>query len=103
MKSILILLLILMTKVLSIKHVSKAHLSTPPLKKCINCKYYIPNKDIDDVIFAKCLYNPIKLNKVFNLISGELIEDNSEYEYCTTARHYEYLCGIYGKNYRPKK
>jgi hypothetical protein len=72
-------------------------------KKCFHCKYYIPNQHVNDVVFGKCLYNPVKLDKVYNLISGELIEDNSEYEYCTTARHYNYLCGPDAKNYITKK
>jgi len=69
------------------------------IKKCIDCKYYLQNKYIDDQIFGKCLFNPTKLDKVFDLISGELIEDNSEYAYCVTARQFEYLCGVSGKNY----
>jgi hypothetical protein len=87
--------LILVTKTLSLQ------LHTQ--KNCINCKYYIQNQYIDDKIFGKCLYNPNKLHKIFNLITGELIEDNSDYEYCTTARQFNYLCGASGKNYRPKK
>jgi hypothetical protein len=72
------------------------------IKKCINCKYFIQNKHVNDIIFGKCFYYPLKLDKVFNLISGELIEDNSDYEYCITARNYNNLCGPNGKNYLEK-
>jgi len=57
------------------------------------------NKYVSDTLFGQCLFNPTKLDKVFDLISGELLEDNSEYEYCITARQFEYLCGVSGKNY----
>lgn len=88
----LFILLVLLTKTVSI----------PTQKKCIDCKYYIQNQYVSDKIFGKCLYNPIKLNKIFDLITGELIADTSEYEYCTDARYFEYLCGASGKNYIPK-
>jgi hypothetical protein len=71
-------------------------------KNCFNCKYYIQNKYVNDIIFAKCIYYPIKLDKVFDLISGKLIEDNSDYQYCITARTYNNLCGSSGKNYQEK-
>ena len=90
LKSILLLLLIIQIK------------SIKPIIKCSNCKYYLPNKYINDIIFSKCLYNPTKLEKVYNLITDELIKDNSDYEYCTTARNYEYLCGKDAKFYTPK-
>jgi hypothetical protein len=72
------------------------------LKKCINCRYYIQNKYVTDISFGKCTYYPLKLDKVFDLISGKLIEDNSDYEYCITARNYNNLCGSSGKNYQDK-
>ena len=68
-------------------------------KFCVNCKYFMQNKYVSDTLFGQCLFNPTKLDKVFDLISGELIEDNSEYAYCVTARQFEYLCGVSGKNY----
>jgi len=71
-------------------------------KKCFNCKYYIQNKYVDDIIFGKCAYYQLKLDKVFDLVSGKLIEDNSDYEYCITARNYNNLCGSSGKNYQEK-
>ena len=61
-------------------------ISTPLQKKCITCKYFMQNKYVSDTIFGQCLFNPTKLDKVFDLISGELIEDNSEYEYCVKGR-----------------
>ena len=75
--------------------------SSKPVIKCSNCKYYLPNKY--DAIFSKCLYNPTKLEETYDLITGELIEDNSDYEYCTNARLYNYLCGESAKFYIPKK
>jgi len=73
------------------------------IKKCIDCKYYLQNKYVDDQIFGKCLFNPTKLDKVYDLISGELLEDNSDYEYCITARQFKYLCGSSAKFFILKK
>lgn len=72
-------------------------------KKCTDCKYYLQNQYVNDKIFGKCLYNPTKLHKIFNLITGELIEDRSDYHYCNDARQFDYLCGTSGKNYRINK
>jgi len=84
------LFLILTTKINMVKSIIK----------CSKCKYYLPNNY--DPIFSKCLYNPTKLEKIYDIITGKLIQDNSDYEYCTEARLHNYLCGEFAKFYVPK-
>ena len=77
-------------------------LSTKSFKFCNNCKYYKPWIEWPaDKTMGKCTYFPIVYKESYNLISGELIESSSDYEFCNKARNYEKLCGNSGKHYTP--
>jgi len=65
-------------------------------KFCINCKYFIPDTNSNNV-FAKCSQFPQENTNY--LIDGKITLD--EYRYCSTARSYENLCGQEGKKYKP--
>ena len=67
-------------------------------KLCINCKYYTNKSDFkSDVIYGKCLLSPKKNeneNDINFLVSGE---KKFEYNYCSTSRSSEDMCGKEGK------
>ena len=69
-------------------------------KLCINCKYYTNKSDFkSNAIFGKCLLSPKKNenendNDINFLVSGE---KKFEYNYCTTSRSSEDMCGKEGK------
>ena len=78
-------------------------LTTESLQFCSNCKFY--RRWIEwpaEKTMGKCTYFPIVYKESYNLISGELIESSSEYEWCSKARNDENFCGKAGKYYVPK-
>jgi len=77
-------------------------LTVESLKFCSNCKFYRPWIEWPaDKTMGKCTYFPIVYKESYNLVSGELIESASDYEFCGKARIYENLCGKSGKYYTP--
>ena len=70
-------------------------------KICIHCKYFIPD-DISDV-YGKCSFFPkIEKNNANYLVTGNNDPSLLDYEYCSTARKYEDMCGKEGKKYKRK-
>ena len=65
-------------------------------KLCINCKYYVNTSDLkSNIIYGKCLLSPKNNDNDINfLVSGQ---KNIEYNYCSTARGNENICGKDGK------
>ena len=65
-------------------------------KLCINCKYYINTSDVkSNIIYGKCLLFPRKNDNDINfLVTGE---KKLEYDYCSTSRNSENMCGEEGK------
>ena len=77
-------------------------LTVESLKFCANCKFYKPWIEWPaDKTMGKCTYFPIVYKESYNIVSGELIEGASDYEFCGKARIYENLCGKSGKYYTP--
>lgn len=91
MKYIFTILSILFLPILSFKEMKP--------KLCINCKYFITDNDTGK--FAKCSLFPRKENDIYNLVYG-INEDNIEYNYCSTSREQEDMCGKEGKMYKKK-
>jgi len=79
-----IIILFIISSVISIKP-----------KICINCKFCIPEEFTQ---FSKCSLYPLYTN--YELVNGI---ENKEYKYCSTARMYDYMCGIEGKMYKKKR
>ena len=74
-----------------------------PMKHCIHCKFcklHIennPSYDIKPVKFGLCTYFPTKIDEQYHQNTGELLENNSNYELCSKARTLDNLCGKSGK------
>jgi len=75
---------------------------------CINCKFAINNVDKYDLLgdenlqFIKCSLFPI--NKELNdfLVTGVNSISDPDYNYCSTARKFNHMCGEEGKMYKKK-
>ena len=89
----------------SIQHTLK--LSTPKLctspqrtpKLCIHCKFYMkPLFSRNE--FGKCSLFVLKKDMDTDFIIGKN-ENKTEYNYCSIARKYDYMCGEEGINYKP--
>ena len=87
--------------------IGMAYSLKPTLTKfCVNCKYYMPSESsYIGSAYGKCmLFNitTIKLDDTY-LVTGI---DNSkvtvEYNYCSTARSMNGMCGVDGKRYEQK-
>lgn len=78
-------------------------LTAESFKFCNNCKFYRPWIEWPaEKTMGKCSYFPLEYKESYNLISGELIESASDYEFCYNARVFENLCGNSGKYYTQK-
>lgn len=78
-------------------------LTTQSFKFCNYCKFYRPFIEWPaEKTMGKCSYFPLEYKESYNLVSGELIESASDYEFCYNARSFENLCGNSGKYYLPK-
>ena len=64
-------------------------------KFCKDCKYFI-NKDKDMPEFAKCEMFPLKNDNYF--VDGIPVK---KYNFCSTARHFNDMCGNQGKWFFP--
>ena len=73
-------------------------------KFCVNCKYFQPHLHIDDKKFGKCL----QFSKVTPeldddyLVTGKIIDKPKIYTYASTARQFDFLCGLEGNLYEKK-
>lgn len=68
-------------------------------KLCIHCKYFIPDNDTGIDKFGKCSLFETKKGKLNYLVSGKTEE---KYNYCSTSRYSNYMCGEEGKYYKKK-
>ncbi len=66
-------------------------------KFCIHCKHFIPDGAVSPE-FGKCRSFPIRDVVDDYFVTGKS-NVKEEYRYCSTARHYENLCGNYGKRF----
>ena len=61
-------------------------------KFCLHCTHFIPNKLGND--FSRC--------KFFPVTDTSFLVTEMKYNYCSTARNLDYMCGKYAKRYFPK-
>lgn len=74
-------------------------LTTSTTKFCIDCKHYIPPPKGLLPVNGKCSRYPISVAvDVDYLISGR---GQQEYKFCSTARTFDSMCGLKGKNFEP--
>ncbi len=76
-------------------------------KFCVNCKYYIRPESsyIGSAAYGKCmLFNitTIKLDDTYLVTGVDNSEITIEYNYCSTARSMNGMCGMDGKRYEEK-
>ena len=96
MKYIFSLLTLLFLQILSFKEIKQ--------KLCINCKYFITDKDHNNNNqFGKCsLFIKDNSNSIYELVNGIRQDEDIEYHYCSTSRGIERMCGKEGKMYKKK-
>ena len=79
---------------------------TPLTKFCVNCKYFIPPKGTYiSSAYGKCLLfniTTIKLDETYLVTGIDNSEVTVEYNYCSTARGMNGMCGVDGKRYEQK-
>ena len=63
-------------------------------KLCVNCKYFLPDKESDIYIYGTCSLFPILTKEEKQL---------QEYYYCSTSRNSENMCGKKAKYYKKKR
>ena len=66
---------------------------------CKNCKFFIQQHGIPES-FGKCGLFP-KVEQDFFLVTG-IMEQKNDYNYCSTARFIDTMCGEKGKHYQEK-
>jgi hypothetical protein len=72
-------------------------------KFCINCRFFLDNKNKQ---FGRCALYPKNDNMTqkYYLVTGKLGDnDIEEYYHCTTVRSYENMCGKNGTKYEELK
>ena len=69
-------------------------------KICINCKHFIA--DDHDGSFGKCSLFPQKKDNIDFLVHGIEKKEIVDYNYCSTARMYDHMCGKEGKMYKKR-
>lgn len=65
-------------------------------KLCVECKFYV-KPFLNRKEFGKCSFL-FKQNFDTYFVTEK---NNTEYNYCSTARKYDHLCGEEGKHYKP--
>ena len=71
-------------------------------KFCINCKFYKKDSFFTFSEFGKCSLFPKEIYNEYFLVNGSKNNTNIEYDYCTTLRNFDHLCGKEGKYYEKK-
>jgi len=66
---------------------------------CKNCNFFIQQHGIPES-FGKCGLFP-KVEQDFFLVTG-IMEQKNDYNYCSTARCIDSMCGEKGKHYQEK-
>ena len=67
-------------------------------KLCITCKHFMKaghNR------YAKCKKFPIIVDRIEDLISGYSKHQYTDYNYCSTARKFGFMCSENGKHHEP--
>lgn len=76
------------------------------IKSCTNCKFIITR---DNLLYSECFLFPIvtKKNEIKKkqdliklLVTGVQTKPTDTFFHCSTAREYDYMCGIDGKKYK---
>ena len=67
-------------------------------KFCVNCAFYIEDKDKNSK-YGKCRMNPVIRDLKYYLVTGVPDENDTEYQFCTIARSRDHMCGKDGKQY----
>jgi hypothetical protein len=70
-----------------------AYIASP--KNCLHCTHFIPDKIGNG--FGTCKFFPVKTTDTSFFVT----EKEVKYNYCVTARKYDYMCGDYAKHYFP--
>ena len=65
---------------------------------CVNCKYIIPDNNLG-IAYSKCSFFE-RINNEKYLISGDPDDIEKEFNFCSTARSFESMCGEDGKKYK---
>jgi hypothetical protein len=68
-------------------------------KFCVHCKFF-RNNFMGDNKFGKCSLFPVKEGSIHYFVTG--IEKDADFNFCSTARKYDDMCGKDGKKYTPK-
>ena len=89
MKYIFVIICSIILQTLSLKEIKP--------KLCINCKHFITDNGNGE--FGKCSLFPTIVHKINYLVNG-IHED--KYNYCSTARSFDDMCGENGKMYKNK-
>ena len=67
-------------------------------KLCINCKYFITDNNTGK--YGRCMLFQIEGEKCYNLVNGNVNENQNQYHSCVVARQMESKCGSQGKMYK---
>jgi hypothetical protein len=70
-------------------------------KLCIDCKFYTKSF-FSSSEFGKCKLFPREKDNDYFLVNGNNNNNNTEYNFCSIARKYDYMCGKEGKFYEKK-
>ena len=65
-------------------------------KFCVNCVYFVTDKHGDK--YGTCRKFPIEKTDDF-LITGKLVKEEDKFNYCSTARKFDHMCGKRGKKF----
>jgi len=65
-------------------------------KLCITCKHFMK---AGNNRYSKCKKFPILVDIIEDLISGYSKHQHTDYNYCSTARTFGFMCGENGKLY----
>ena len=68
-------------------------------KFCLHCTHFIPDKMGNE--FGTCKNFPVKTTDSSFLVTGKKKQEN-KYNYCSTARTFDHMCGDYANHYFPK-
>ena len=65
-------------------------------KLCITCKHFIHARNNR---YSRCRQFPILVDTMEDLISGYSQQQYTDYNYCSTARKFDFMCGENGKRH----
>ena len=65
-------------------------------KLCITCKHFIKS---GKQRYDKCKKFPIIVDTIDDLVTGNIKTQYTDYNFCSTARTFGFMCSEYGKHY----